>query len=420
MLFLLIITVITFLGMYDLSAHHDPGQESPAINATPSPPPEESPTPSPPPEESPTPTPGDPPDTSPPPQETPAPVESPSPPPPDNGINYLQEGGLFELPVTGATGYTSVSLKVFSEIPVTREDVIITLPAGRGFTILDENDTWWKILTDDAEGWVSSRLCFINLPDIIPSIVYKNTNASSSMLRSMGFDIPNVTSKQLYEAHTFNQRLDKDEYIIPVLYRTAIMLSKAQQAALADGNTIIMNEAFRPREVQRLIVRNMQRLMDSNTTVNEAITTPPWSMNWFVSPSLSNHQRGAAIDISLGKVITSEDKKTGDYAYTLITEYNEYVMPTAMHELSPRAAVFKNPVQTSSPDDWKVNGVFTDSMTDSAKLMQRYMTNVGFTPLSSEWWHFNDLEGRALAIELGINGEYLIDSVYSIEPVVIQ
>ena len=37
----------------------------------------------------------------------------------------------------------------------------------------------------------------INLPDIIPSIIYDDTNSYSSLFKSSGIDIPNVTGKKL-------------------------------------------------------------------------------------------------------------------------------------------------------------------------------------------------------------------------------
>jgi len=155
--------------------------------------------------------------------------------------------------------------------------------------------------------------------------------------------------------------------------------------------------------------------MNSNSEVRNAINAPPWGISWFISTSLSNHQRGAAVDVSLAKITTLTAEKTGDYVFKQITGYEEYTMPTAMHELGPRAATFKNPVSSTSRTEWK-QAAFSDSFTEGAKLMQGYFTNAGFTPLASEWWHFNDLEGRGRASEAGITGEYFINGLYSVKP----
>ena len=201
-----------------------------------------------------------------------------------------------------------------------------------------------------------------------------------------------------------------------MLYSTSLRVFEAQQKALADGNTIIMYEAFRPRVTQQSVVSNLQRLMDSNVGVRRAINTPPWNLGWFISTGISNHQRGVAIDVGLGRVISQETQTSGVFVYTHITAFERHIMPTEMHELSPRAATFTRPVSSSSPDAWRT-ATHADSMTEGAILLQRYLTDTGFTPLSSEWWHFNDLEGVRIANEAGIHGEFFTSTVYSKPPV---
>jgi len=344
-------------------------------------------------------------------------IDSPS------GINYSEQGGRLELPVSGATGWAASAMPLRSE-PNQRTDVVLNLVPGQGFTILAEYGEWWNIQLGNTNGiedsggisgWVLHRGCFINLPDVIPSAIFDITNAYSSVKRSSGYEIPNITGYALYEAWTFNHRLSRYEFIVPVLYSTSKRIFEAQQAALADGNTIIIYEAFRPQTTQRSVVSNLQLLMDSNAWVRRAINTQPWSLNWFISTGISNHQRGVAIDAGLGRVISYETRTSGEYAYTLVTAFERYIMPTAMHELSPLAATFTRPVSSSSPDAWRT-APLAYGMTEGATLLQRYLTDAGFTPLSSEWWHFNDLEGVRIANEIGIRGDFFTSTVYSNPP----
>ena len=216
--------------------------------------------------------------------------------------NYLDEDGSLELPVQGAAGYTAVALRLREGNSLNAE-IIETLKAGQGFQIIEENNGWWKINVGGKDGWVNHSYCLINLPDVIPSIVYNNDNAYSSKLKSSGYDIPNITGEQLYQAYGHNSRLNQDEYIVPVLYSMAPKICKAQQEALSEGNTLIIYEGFRPYDVQRLIVNNLSALASENASVAVGIKTPPWSMPWFVSTGVSNHQKGYAIDVSLGKVL---------------------------------------------------------------------------------------------------------------------
>jgi len=336
------------------------------------------------------------------------------------GINYVEHGGNLELPIHGATGWAAVSMPMRSE-PNQRADVVSNLAPGQGFTILKEYGEWWNVLLSSADsnyavsGWVLHRKCFINLPDIVPSVVFDITNAYSSLKRSSSYEIPNITGYTLYEAWAFNYRLGRYEFIVPVLYSTGRRIFEAQQAALADGNTIIIYEAFRPRTTQQSVVSNLRDLMDSNARVRRNINAPPWGLNWFIATGVSNHQRGVAIDAGLGRIVSYETRMSGIFSYTHVTAVERFVMPTQMHELSPQAVAFSRPVSSTSPDAWRTI-MPAYSMTEGAMLLQYYLTNAGFTPLASEWWHFNDLEGARIANEIGIRGEFFTTTVYSQTP----
>lgn len=330
---------------------------------------------------------------------TPEPTE----PPPeeeDEPRSIVFYKGEFELPIIGATGWAAAQLqlhKTHSVSPTALE--FQALDPGQVFIIMDTYNEWWDVqLPNGMTGWVNSYGCMINLPDIIPSIIYRITNASSSVLRSAGYEIPNITDQQLYSARAFNLRLDRYEYLVPIQYIAAHGVNRVQQAALEQGNSIIMYEAFRPRETQRAIVSNLQALMNENEHVHSAITTPPWSIGWFISTGISNHQRGAAVDVSLARICDYEIRFAGDYAYKHINQYVEYEMPTPMHELSPAAATLTRP-----------GGAVADTMTEGALKMQEYFSNEGFTLLASEWWHFNYPAAITNGDAFGMVGEFFTE-----------
>jgi len=336
-------------------------------------------------------------------------------PPEITGINYQTDGGVLELPVAGATGWAAVSLPM-REAPITSPAALTlqVLAPGQGFTVLEEHGEWWYVRLggESATGWVEHKACFINLPDVVPSIIYRITNARASVKRSGGNEIPGITGEQLYDAFSYNPRLGRYEYIVPALYSTARRLAQAQQAALTEGNTIIMYEAFRPRYTQRSVVNGMNALMDANSEVRTDITAPPWSLGWFISTGISNHQRGAAIDTSLGRVNAMETRASGEFIFMEITEFEDYVMPTPMHELSPRAAIFSRPMTINSAAEL-ANAPFAETITEGALLMQGYFATVGFMPLASEWWHFNDRASLTAISDFGHNGDFFIDRIYS-------
>lgn len=324
-------------------------------------------------------------------------------------INHQEEGGEFELPLYGTSGFTGVSTAFTDAINGT---TLETLPPGTGFYILEEEGNWWKIALENREGWLENTDCLVNLPDLIPSIVYENPYANVCYSCSLGKDIPHVTGERLYDALFFNNRLDDYIYLTPVLYETAKKLNRAQQSALADGNSLLIYECYRPYSVQRQLVDGLDLLMQTDREVNQALTTAPWSKAWFVSTGISDHQRGRSIDMTLVHVDEIQEKNTGDFKYSKIIRYTEHAMPTQFDELSPLAATFTGPVSTSG-DAWK-SATLSDTMTEGAILLQKYATDVGLVPLASEWWHFNDTNsgsGKLL-------GDFMLSACFSVKPYV--
>ena len=327
----------------------------------------------------------------------------------------IEEGQRSELPVNGATGWAATTLPLRDE-PLDGAETVANLTPGQGFTILQEDGAWWQVRLGNGEtGWVEHRGCFINLPDIIPSIVYEKADTMSSPMRVTYIETASDAGFPVHNVRVHNPRFDRYEFIVPVLYSMSGKIFDAQQAALADGNTIVIVETFRPRAVQIRLVENLRYIMEHDEEVYNAINTPPWSLNWFVSTSVSHHQRGAAADATIGRIVSREIRKIGEFVYMQITEFEEMSMPTAMHELVPAAAVFRYPVSSRSTYAWRT-ATLADTFTEDALLLQRYFTDAGFTPLASEWWHFNDLESVQIATELGLTGEFFIETIYSVAP----
>ena len=285
----------------------------------------------------------------------------------------------------------------------------LELEEGKVFVILQEWNEWWHVmLNHGVTGWLRREYCFINLPDVIPSIVFNITNATASVKRSGAYEIPGVTGEALYMAFRFNHRFGRHKYIVPALYSTAKRLNLVQQTALENGETLVVYEAFRPHRTQQLIVNRLNDLMRTNQSVSDALNTPPWSPSWFISHGVSHHQRGAAIDASLARVVEYEITYTADfvYAYRRVLSYVMHKMPTPMHDLHPDAATFTAPGTR----------VFAETMTESAKLLQGFFTVHGFTPLASEWWHFNDVYGVEVARRGNITGGFMTEEILSFPP----
>ncbi|WP_449539657.1 M15 family metallopeptidase [Ferdinandcohnia sp. Marseille-Q9671] len=323
--------------------------------------------------------------------------------------------GELELPVYGATGYASVKLNVKTS-PNSNSETIEILEAGTGFQIIEEEGKWWFVQNDFSEGWVDSTYCLINLPDVIPSIIYDSSNTYASKFVSSGKVIPAITDQALYEGRTFNERLGKEEFIVPVLYSMSKKISLAQKEALANGDSLIIYEGYRPYSVQQAVVDALTTLANDDMAVMAGINTYPWSTGWFIARNVSNHQMGYAIDVSLAKVDSKEDIAIGDYFAIEITDYTEYTMPTPIHELSLASITFTTPVPSSSPTAWK-EAELAETMNESAIILQSYLTGAGLTPLASEWWHFNDLDAMNATKQNPSDGSYLLVECLSASPV---
>ena len=322
--------------------------------------------------------------------------------------------GDFELPINGATAFASVSLPLYKEIG---SDVVVkTVGPGQAFKIISESDDYFYVqLSDSTNGYIQSNYCLVNLPDLIPSIIYDDTNSYESIFRSSGYALDNITGKALYNVYYYNDRLEQKQYLMPLLYPMAKKIAKVQKEALANNDCLKIYETFRPYEVQMKVSDALTELMESNEEVKQGITAPPWDKSWFIAVQLSNHQRGIALDVSLSKVKEKDFKYCGSYIYFTVSDYEEYKMPTRMHELSKAAATFTTPVSSKSKTDWQ-KARLASSMNSASKKLQNYFTSYGLTPLASEWWHFNDLDTRELTKDKGSNGRYYLTQCLSSKP----
>ena len=288
--------------------------------------------------------------------------------------------------IIGATGYSATrnSKLYLYKSPNTSSTKLNRVTPGVPFKILAEtgNNIWWKVDYAGTIGYVRNAYCLINLPDYIPSITYNITNASGSIYTSSGVKL-SVYGKQLYKkGKVYNERLDRDEYIVPVVYSFAKKILKAQKHALNEGYSLKIYDAYRPKGVADDVKYSLDRLYNNNSKVKKNINKGGWGRNWFIAQNLSAHSVASAIDVTLTKKGSTKSLNG----------------PSRMHELSVKAVKYKTPVsgQTSVRSD-----LYSRNMNKMAKDLDRIMVNVGMTNLASEWWHFQDntAKNRIKAIE---------------------
>lgn len=332
----------------------------------------------------------------------------------DNGV--LKAGikvpDYFELPLEGATGLVgSAKLELYAE-PTENSALLRTLAAGDMFYIRQESGKYWQVcVLDGTIGWLQSNYCMINLPDVLPSVIYQNPNAVSAVFVTRGEAISGVTGQKLYDGLFYNPRLGRDEFVMLINYNMAKKVGAIQKNALKEGDSLKIIETFRPYEVQMKVKDALYAKARADKTLMAALNEGSWNIGWFIATSLSNHQRGVAMDTTLVHVSDSTSYSLGGCPFVRVTG-EEYEMPSVMHELSPLACCFAKPVSSSSKTAWK-SAAEASGMTDGARKLQSYCTAADLTPLASEWWHFNDLDAQSLISRSSGNGKFWLEGCVS-------
>lgn len=321
---------------------------------------------------------------------------------PVEDLNYYE--GQFELPVEGSTGIVGNKRISFND---ERTGEFVSLDRGQTYTILgmSEDEKFFTIQTQAGNvGQISTQDTWINLPDIIPSIIYNVSNNDNSLYRSKGQELPGITGEALYseragyDAYGENNKLGREEFIVPVDFDMAKKIQVVQNTALQDGYSLVIYETFRPLQVQQAVASALRQVDTEGKSLTQFLNegNNTWyGEAWFIAQGTSNHQYAGAMDCSLARVNNTSLARSGEFKYDYFAEgdYELLEMPTAMHELSADAAIYTSGVSSGDRNAWRY-ATQKDSFANNeyAVLLQRYCTENGLSPLSSEWWHFNDLD----------------------------
>lgn len=358
-----------------------------------------------------------------PPSPRPAATAVPSPPPTVSPFAALDEYATlprytdgFELPVSGATGYATATLSVQSDSGGT----VATLRPGEAFRILlMDAERYLVENSQGAQGWINRSGTFINLPDVVPSAIYDDCCSGGALFRSSGYDLPGITGQSLYETHWYNARLSEVEYAMPVLYEVAVDVARIQQHCLENGDCLMVYQTFRPYRTQMDVAAALRTLANNSEEVRAGFRAKGYNQNWFISQGRSNHQLGLALDVSLCRVTDTQLRNSGPCTYLHVLAYEEYEMPSPMHELSSAAGVFVKAIPQMNYQ-LAASTELLDTMTDGAIKLQKYFMDEGFTPLASEWWHFDDLPVyQNVRLRYG-NGDYYLSGCLSSAPIVMN
>lgn len=300
------------------------------------------------------------------------------------------------------------------------------VPAGQALCVLEEEGDSFQILYKGCLGYIDSRFCMINLPEYIGDLCeYNIANSIQSIFTVHGYGIPEITDSVVkgYE----NVCIGRGGYLVPYLYPCTRKLCLAASSAAKDGYCFRIYDAFRPNEATRYLYDTVASLIDAPIleegtdipvleegadiplpeegislpaagetadaslmgegmdapltgengeqpedaqeqapylTLRKAMTGGRYNLSSFLAASVSAHNKGIALDLTL------VDLHTG----------KELPMQSDMHDLSWHSSLSQN--------------------NNNARLLARYMKGAGYNDLFSEWWHFQDDETKE---KIGLN-----------------
>lgn len=280
--------------------------------------------------------------------------------------------------VVYSTVWPIQNLDIYSEAD--KLEVIGTAPAAKAYCVLDVADGMFYVRHEDAYGWIDSNYCMINLPEMIGDIcLYDIVNSYDSLYMAHEYELPTVTGQVIVG---YDRILtESQEFLVPLLYPTALKLEKAAFAAIDQGYKLKIYDSYRPKEAtvalydQAIkvskepipektytdkVLEDLPELEPGQILTYEMLMTDMgrYTMSYFLAAGGSRHNQGIAMDLTVSGLWDGVDLP----------------MQTSMHDLSWYSEKKRN--------------------NNNADILAQIMTEAGFTGLVSEWWHYQDDEAR--------------------------
>ncbi len=260
--------------------------------------------------------------------------------------------------------------------PGTNTEKIGSLKDGDTVTILELGDVWHKIAWEGGEAYVFAQY-IKNVPVQYAYVPALEATVDGETYVSKMVDVRAVVP-DLKIWLTF---ASQDNYMDKVLYpagacllqeETAKKLALAQEKFKEDGYRIRLYDGYRPYSVSVLLY---EAIRDGRFVANP-------------SKSPSNHNRGAAVDITLERLDTGEQIPMPSFMMTLnISSYrnlpNIYDYEEGSEEYEAILKEFPEILDYPERSNQAIKNM---------NYMTKIMKSCGFTTINTEWWHFTDSE----------------------------
>ena len=298
------------------------------------------------------------------------------------GSEFAATGNEVRVSTGASVVYSTIwpiqNLDIYSTTD--RQETIGTAPAAQAYCVLDVVDGMFYVRHEDIFGWIDSNYCMINLPDMIGDIcLYDIVNSYDSLYMAHEYELPTVTGQVIVG---YEQVLtENQEFLVPLLYPTALKLEKAAFSAIEQGYKLKIYDSYRPKEATVALydqaiklskepipektyteveLNDLPELEPGQTLTYEMLMTDMgrYTMSYFLAAGGSRHNQGIAMDLTI----------------TGLWDGVDLPMQTSMHDLSWYSEQKQN--------------------NKNANILAEIMIEAGFAGLVSEWWHFQDDEAK--------------------------
>lgn len=337
------------------------------------------------------------------------------------------DAAAFELPIEGSTVYPLLDFSASGEGQT-------TISAGTAMKAVSWADGMITAQAGETTVQADEKLFAVNLPDVMPDLRYDITNSYSSMYISAGYSIFGVSEEKIYSwgdagGLSWNERLGKNEFTVPVALGTAQKIAKLESLAEENGYCLKVMDAYQPLSVtQNLSAELLARAADA-PAVYEALTHGGWDADWFLgeqataglrdsvladtkngegtfetgesagesegsadgSGTVASSPDATDVSDSDGSGVCASTEKVRYNAHNILTAVDmtlvslsgmDVMMPTQMHELSVQAC------RMMEPD----SDISAPTLTGDAELLGEMAEKVGLRASGYMWWHFQDTE----------------------------
>ena len=268
------------------------------------------------------------------------------------------------------------SVLTVREGPGTSTAKIGVLKDGDTVNIIEIGGVWHKIEWEGKEAYVFAQY-IKNVPVSYAYVPELEVTIDGTTYISKMVDVRAV----IPDLKIWLSFASQDNYMGKVLYptgacllqeSTAKKLALAQEKFKADGYRIRLYDAYRPYSVTVLLY---EEIKDGRFVANP-------------NSKPSNHNRGAAVDITLERMDTGEQIPMPSLVMTLNISSirdlpNIYDYEKDSEEYN--AILEKYPDILDYPERSR-------EATKNMNYLTKIMKSCGFTTISTEWWHFTDNE----------------------------